>query len=321
MTKVVSRDKGPKTPRLGMGSTCRLMIGLAAAWVLVGLINVSARAENLRWNFKEGEVLHYSIETKSSMTAKGMDKERKSSQVHTLDVIWTVKSVDANGVAEIALRYDRVRMRREMPPLMTFVFDSEDTKAAVQEGFEAETQQLKAIVGGEVGFKIRPTGDIEDVKIPETTLKRLREGAPRGTADDEVSEKAIKDMLLQSSPPSFPEGDLEPGKSWSRKPSKMPLGFATMTMQQTLTFQGPDSKSPNLLLVGVESKVSLEPAEGASIRAAIRKQECRGSLTFDSTAGKVAGARVTQRIDMTISMAGQTMEQISDTTTSMSLIP
>ena len=78
--------------------------------------------------------------------------------MQTLDISWTVNSVGAGGEAEITLRYDRVRLRSEMPPLMPFEFDSNDTKAAVQPGFEAETQQLKAIVGAEVGFKIRAHG-------------------------------------------------------------------------------------------------------------------------------------------------------------------
>jgi Family of unknown function (DUF6263) len=321
MAKIAKGDTRPRTPRFVKGSTCRATILAATAWLLAGMTTDSARGENLRWKFKDGEVLHYTIEQKTAMTAKGTDQERKVTRSQTIDISWTVNSVDAGGSAEITLRYDRVRVRSEMPPLMPFEFDSNNSKAAAQEGFEAETQQLKAIVGAEVGLKMRPTGDVEDVKLPEATLKRLRDAAPRGTGEGEVSEKAIKDMLLQSSPPSFPDGELEAGKTWTSKPSKMPLGFATMVVDKTFTFQGPDANKPNLLLVGVEAKVNLEPTEGANVKATIRKQEGRGSMSFDATIGKVTSARVTQKIDIAISVQGQTMEQITDTTTSMSLAP
>ncbi len=220
------------------------------------------------------------------------------------------------------MRYDRVRMRAEMPPLMPLEFDSSDAKAAVPSGFEAEVQQLKAIVGAEVSFKIRPSGQIEDVKLPEQTLKQLRDSAPKGvTAEGEEFEKSLKQMLLESSPPSFPEGDIEAGKSWSSKPAKIPLGFATMVVEKSFTFQGPDSKSPNLLLIGMDARMTLEAAEGANVKANIRKQEGRGSMSFDSTTGHLAGARTSQKIDMVISVMGQMIEQSTETTTSMTLLP
>jgi hypothetical protein len=321
MVKIVIGVTGARSPRRGEAPASRAAVLAAIAWLLVGMMTDSARAEALRWKFKAGEVLHFSIEQKIAVNAKGMDQERKSSRLQTLDISWTVNSVGAGGEAEITLRYDRVRMRNEMPPLMPFEFDSQDSKASVQPGFEAETQQLKAIVGAEVGFKIRPTGEIEDVKLPEATVKRLRDAAPKGTDEGEVSEKSLKEMLLQSSPPSFPDGEIEPGKTWSSKPARMPLGFATMVVEKTFTYQGPDPKAPKLLLVGMEVKATLEPVEGASVTATIRKQEGRGSMSFDAASGHMANARFAQKIDMAITVMGQTMEQITDTTTSMTLVP
>ena len=128
-------------------------------------------------------------------------------------------------------------------------------------------------------------------------------------------------MLLQSSPPSFPDGEIEPGKTWSSKPSRMPIGFATMVLEKTFTFQGPDPKAPDRLLIGMEAKATLEPAEGANVTVTIRKQEGRGSMSFDSATGHVVGARLTQKMDMAISVMGQTIEQVTDTTTSMTLTP
>ena len=158
----------------------RATILAAAASLLVGISAHPVRADVLRWKFKVGEVLHYSIEQKTQMSAKGMEQDRKSGRLQTLDISWTINSVGAGGEADVTLRYDRVRMRSEMPPLMPFEFDSRDAKAAAPSGFEAEVQQLKAIVGAEVSFKIRPSGQLEDVKLPEQTLKQLRDCGPQG---------------------------------------------------------------------------------------------------------------------------------------------
>ena len=292
---------------------------VAIAWLLSGLLPGSASAEVFRWKFKAGEVLHYSVEAKIATTGKQMGQERKSTQSQTMDISWTINSVGAGGVANVTLRYDRVRMRREMPPLMPFEFDSNASSQRTQSGFEAETQQLKAMVGAEITFAFKPTGEIADVKIPEQTLKRLRDAAPGGADDQKVFEAALKDILVQASPPAFPAESIEAGKNWSSKPAKLPLQFATMTVESTFTFQGPDSRMPSLLLVGIDTKVAFEPAEGVTIQ--IRKQEGKGNLAFDAAAGRVASSRMSQKIDLSVSGMGQTMEQMTETVTALTFRP
>ena len=66
---------------------------------------------------------------------------------------------------------------------------------------------MKAAVGAEFSFKMKPSGEIENIKIPEATLKKLREGLPDEQGEQEAfSEQALKDMVTQSSPPAFPRG-------------------------------------------------------------------------------------------------------------------
>jgi hypothetical protein len=254
------------------------------------------------------------------MSAKSNDTERKSTRTHTVEMSWKVLGVDSDGSAEITQRIERIRIKAEAPPFMPFEFDSATSKAAPP-GFEAETQQLKAQVGAEFGFKMKPNGEIQDIKVSEQTLKALREAAPRGAQESEISEKAIKDVLLQSSPPSFPEGALEPGKTWAPKPAQIPLGFATLVMEKTFTYQGADPKSPNLMLVGIETAAKIEPVEGSGITASIRKQEGKGSMTFDGESGRVGRINLNQKVDMVIVFMGQSSEQSTEMTSSMSLLP
>jgi hypothetical protein len=275
----------------------------------------------LRWKFKTGEVLRYTMEQKTQMNVKGADRENKRTQAQTIDMSWKVNNLVGGGVAEITQRIDRVRMRVEAPPLMPFEFDSRDPKTDAQNPFPEETKQLRAMVGAEFTFKIKPTGEIDDIKFPEQTLKAMRDAAPRGAPEGEVSDKVLKDMLLQQSPPAFPEGPLEPGKTWSSRPAKVPMGFGTLVMEKSFTFEGADPKTPGLMLVGVDTRVALEPAAGANVTAEIRKQEGKGTLTFDANAGHIASTRGTQKIEMVFTLMDQRIEQTTDATTSMTLSP
>ena len=296
------------------------VILLAAAGVLGGSAAGAGAADILRWKFKPGETLRFSVEHKMVSNAKGMDIERKETRTHTLDFSWKVVGVGPGGEAEITHRVERIRMRVEAPPLMPFEFDSAASKP-VQPGFEAQTRQLKKQVGVEFTFKMKPNGEIIDVKLPEETLKRLRDSAPAGGPEGEVSEQAIKETLLQESPPSFPEGPLEPGKSWSPRPVRVPLPFGALVLDRTFTYQGPDPRSPNHRLIDIQTTAKLEPAGGTDVKVAIRKQDGKGSMTVDAEAGRVVSTRMALMIELALSGMGQSIEQSTETTSSMTLLP
>jgi hypothetical protein len=291
-----------------------------AVWLLGGWASY-ARAETLRWKLNPGEVLRYTMESKQVENFQVMGRNKKSTRSTTTNLNWTVKNVSANGDAEIVQRIERVRMRLEQPPFVPIEFDSSPNKLEIPEEFEAAERQIKALAGAELTFKMGPTGAVRDLTISERTLKNLREGLPKDAPGRESgSEQGLKDMLLQSSPPAFPVDSLEAGKSWAAKPSKIPIpGLGTLTLDKVFTFQGPDPKTPRLLLVSIEAKTSLEPAE--SVTAKIRTQEGTGSLTFDAESGRIVNSRNKQKMEMIITDRGQEIIQSSDTTTIMTLEP
>ena len=273
----------------------------------------------LRWKLKPGDVLHYALDTKQTANFKVMGRDKKSSRSHTINLSWTVKGVSATGDAEISLKFDRIRMRIEQPPFVPLQFDSSPNNLEIPEEFELAERQIKALAGAEFSFELRPTGAVDHLKIPEQTLKNLRDGAgPEAGGQGEISEQGLKDMLLQSSPPTFPAEPLEPGKNWTNKPSRISApGLGTLVVDQIYSFQGPDPKDPKLLSIAMEARVVLEPAEG--VTAKVRAQEGKGSISFDSESGRIVSSRVNQRMEMVISEGGQDLVQTTETTSTMIL--
>lgn len=309
--------------RSGRSATGTIVIAIAVvlAWALLRP-GVAAADEPLRWKFRAGETLRFSIEQKMTMDTKAMGVDRKSNRTHTLDFSWKVLSVAATGEAEISHRTERIRMKAEEPPYLPFDFDSATAKDP-QAGFEGLTKMLKSEVGAEFTFRMKPNGEIVDVKIPEATLKQFRDAAPTTGPGSEVTEKSLKETLLQSSPPSFPEQPLEVGKTWTSPPSRVPLPpAATLIMERTFTYQGPDPNAPNLLRVGIETAAKLEPIGGTEAKATIRKQEGKGSMTVDAGAGRVTGTRNTLKLEIVVTVGtGQTIEQSTESTSTMTLLP
>jgi hypothetical protein len=302
----------------GIARRC-LFASVALALFLLGAGATRAGAQTLRWKLKSGEVLHYTLDSKQAANFKVMGRDKKSSRSHTINLSWTVKSVSAGGDAEIALKFDRIRMRIDQPPFVPLQFDSSPNKLEIPDEFESAERQIKALAGAEFSFELKPSGAVDHLKIPEQTLKNLRDGAgPEAGGQGAVTEQGLKDMLIQSSPPTFPTESLEPGKNWANKPSRVTApGLGTLVIDQIYSFQGPDQKDPNLLLIGMEARVALEPAE--SVTAKIRAQEGKGSISFDSESGRIVSSRVNQKMELVISDRGQDLVQTTETTSAMVL--
>ena len=94
------------------------------------------RGDVLRWKLSAGEELHYTLVGKQVQIIKVSGRDKKSTRSNTTNLTWTVKSVSANGDAEIELRLDRVEMRIEQPPFMPLELDSSPNKLEIPEEFE-----------------------------------------------------------------------------------------------------------------------------------------------------------------------------------------
>jgi hypothetical protein len=318
MHSTLLRIRPSRANNAGIVRRC-LFTSVALALFLLGAGATRAGAQTLRWKLKPGEVLHYTLDSKQAANFKVMGRDKKSSRSHTINLSWTVKSVSAGGDAEIALKFDRIRMRIDQPPFVPLQFDSSPNNLEIPDEFESAERQIKALAGAEFSFELKPSGAVDHLKIPEQTLKNLRDGAgPEAGGQGAVTEQGLKDMLIQSSPPTFPTESLEPGKNWAGKPSRIAApGLGTLVIDQIYSFQGPDQKDPNLLLIGMEARVALEPAE--SVTAKIRAQEGKGSISFDSESGRIVSSRVNQKMELVISDRGQDLVQTTETTSTMVL--
>jgi hypothetical protein len=313
--KPQKRSSNRAARQAGPLSTAALVFVMSAA----GLADARGQ-ETLSWKFREGDVLKYTTEQTTMLNFKVSGRERKQKRTQSVTYTWSIKGVADSGDADITHRIERVTMKLEAPPYMPFEFDSSSPATEVAEPFEGEVRQLKAVLGAEFSFKMKPSGEISNVKIPDATLKKLRDGLPQeGGEQHAFSEQAQTEFVTQQSPPAFPEGPLEPGKSWASKPARMKLELGTLVLERSFTFQGLDPKNTNLMQITMEGKVSIEPAPNVLVK--IRAQEGKGTLTFDKQIGRLVSSRGTQKTEMVIGQGGQEADQTTDTTSVMTLVP
>ncbi len=146
------------------------------------------RQEVLRWKLKTGDVLKYSTEQKMVMSCQADGSRAEADpNARRIEYSWNVKDVSTNGVAEIVQRIDRLSMQVEAPPLhaLRVRLELSPTRTCPSHS-KAEMQQLKATIGAEFSFKMKPSGEIADIRIPEADPQE----AARRAAQEEAGRRA-----------------------------------------------------------------------------------------------------------------------------------
>jgi len=325
MKRMMDGELGSRWSVRLMTTRFRIVLATLAAALWAAAVQPAFGAETLRWKFNPGETLRYTMVQERIQVTKPMAPELKTNQelktslnqTVTVNLHWSVKSVSSDGLAELSQTIDRVRTKVEAPG-SSFEFDSDSGK--VPEGPIADqlVPLLKAIVAAEFTFKMNGRGELSDIKVPQKLLDALRQAGPAATAGGMFSDEGLKNLISQSSL-TLPEASLDRGKTWTQQ-TKVPVPMlGTMVMDKTYTFEGPDSKDAGLLQILLDNKVTLEPAADSNVAVKITSQEGKGQFSFDAQAGRVVSSRVDDRLQMSLSIMGQELQQSTDTVTTMTL--
>jgi hypothetical protein len=299
-------------PAVGVGT----MIALFAALALSTGMTSAFGAESIRWKFKAGENVRYQMVQEISQGMKAQGQEFKTSISQTVDLHWNIKSVSGDGVADMSQTIDRVRMKVQGPG-PGFEYDSAAAKPAEGQMAAILTPLLKALVGAEFSCKLSGRGELSDIRVPQKLIESLRNAGP--AAGGMFSEEAMKNLIGQSSLP-LPADSVEQGKNWTQQSKVSVPMLGTMIMDKTYTFQGHEAKAaPGVVQIGVNTKVALEPAADSNVAVKIKSQEGKGEFSFDTQVGRVITSKVNDKLQMSLSIMGQDLEQTTETITTMNL--
>ena len=320
---------GTSSSACAPSSVRRLAVGWVCLLTLAGPpigAGSSEAAATLRWKFKPGEVVRYSMNqttTNSYKPKNGVQAESVMTQV--VDLHWTVKSVSAEGVAELTQTIDRVRARIEgAGQPSAFKFDSEAAADATQEPQDGPIAAqlvplLKTLVGAEFTFKMSELGELSDIKVPERLLESVRR-ANSGGGKSVFSDEGMKNLVTQSSL-TLPQAPLDSGKNWRRQ-DRIPLPLlGTMILDKTYTLKGADGDDPRRVQIALVTKVTIQPATEAGVDLKINRQDGGGVFSFDLDRGRVVSSRVEDLLVMSLSASEREIEQSTKTVTEMKLSP
>jgi hypothetical protein len=290
-------------------------MALTMALLLVGLGSTTARAKTtLRWKYKEGEVLRYSMDQNTVSVGQDLEgREVKQTIGLIMDMTWTVKSVDASGVASITQTIDRLRTSATAP-FGKFSFDSKEAGTASG----AAGPLFKMLVGAEFSSKMNPKGEVTDIKLSDKVLATLRGDNEPAGAQGQFSEAGLKNMIAQMVMP-LPDGGVEVGETWGRKIT-IPAGpdGQTRKVDQTFTYKGAIAAPNGLEAVEFTTKFEAPKAD-PNVPVTFKKETATGRYEFDNAAGRVVKSTVLEDVEVSIAVEGKEVAQKVETSRVLTL--
>jgi hypothetical protein len=289
----------------------RVTLALSMAILLLGLGRATASAADkvaLRWKFKEGEVFRYSMDQTTVRIEQDPEgRETKQNFSLILDMAWTVKSVDASGVASITQTVDRVRTSLAAP-LGKFSFDSKDlgnitdSKGALNVP-GAAGPMVKVLLGAEFSSKMSPRGELTDIKLSDKLLATLKADNDPAVAQGPFSEVGLKNILAQMVLP-LAEASVDVGDTWKRAQA-IPAGpdGQTRQVEQTFTYKGRDPASS---LPAIEFATKLDPPKAdPNVPVTLKKEAGTGRFEFDNALGRVVKSTVVEDVEVSFAIQGK----------------
>ena len=284
-----------------------------------------AEAATLRWKFKPGETLRYTIDQKITTTAKlPGGQELKNSLIQTVEMSWSVKSVNEDGSAELTQTFDRV-LDKVDGPFAKYEYDSKSGKEPEGPIAAARLPLFKAMLGTPITFKMNAQGEPSGFQVPEKLTQTLREAGPSAAAAGALfSEEGLKSMILQTTV-VLPKDDLAPGKSWTRQTKESVPAIGTMTLDTTFTYDGPDdAEGRKLEKIGQTTKVDIKPPADAKAEAAfplkIKSQDSKGVIHFDNDAGHLVHLQLNDKIERVATIMNMEINEVTETSTTRKLV-
>lgn len=285
----------------------RMTVGLAIL-LMVCLGAVGARAADsvdlkLRWQ----NGAEYELSMTSDQTIKQTIGGQKNviEQVMTMNYRFSVRSVDENGVGDIAIVYESIIMEQE-GSMGQLKYDSRDTDSPVP----PTAKGFAGLVGQGFEMKISPSGEVSDIRGVEAMIdgmidgfdqmdagmkEQLRESFKRQFGADAIRENMENMMGF------FPENPVTVGDSWTTSMQLTTAMPATVAATWTLVERvGEDQVRIELNSV-VKPLADAEPMEMGPMRV---KYDMAGTQTghmiLDVASGWTEASEINQSFSGTL---------------------
>lgn len=269
----------------------------------------------LRWKFKAGDKLALAVNEDWQVTQRVKDQDVRTTVSQQFDMTWTVREVDAQGIASISQRIDRIRGKLVLNGVDAGGFDSAGSQppAGMWSGL---APVLMSMVGADFVLKFNARGEITDLTVPQQMVEAVAKLPKLGQLREFFSAEGMK-QLMGSSLVVLPDEAIPVGHAWTvTRRARNPLA-GPQVITAALTYVGPEQRGGRQLQK-ITVDVDTLPDQAAGVNpqtqaAQIKQQDGKGFVYLDGTAGRLVESELRQTMTMAVMFGGTAVDQQVET--------
>lgn len=279
----------------------RLTRFLALLLLTAAVVVPASAQETLAWKFTEGSRLKYDVN--QSMTMKVIVAGNATTQEikQTMAMGWDVQKVGANGDALVGQTIERISMDFSGSLIEPFKYDSTDKTPPTTSMGRRVADSYAKILNQQFQVSMKPTGEITNVKIPETLMSVLTT-----SGNGVLTESMVRQMMTQSAI-TLPIEAIAPKHKWSTNQS-VDLPYGKMSIVSQLTFAGID-RSTGFAVIAVTPEIKIASGEDSTQQVTLNESSGKGQVYFDIANGRIAKSQLDLQMDMTVRFNEQQIDQ------------
>lgn len=291
------------------------------AIVLFVLSSLSFQSEcsaqkNLAWKFSRNRVIDVLIEQDTSMQLEvgGVAKQPANPTLtnQITSITWTVKELDADGVATVEQMINRVQLDVKST-VGNFLIDTANNQPLQGLG-ETMAKGIRPLAGARFLVATKPTGEISDVSIPPDLTGKLKDGA--GGLGEAALREIVRNGSLQ-----FPNKPIVVGDTWSSQYELDIQAFGKLLVTTTYQYLG-EEKAGGGVLDKIKATTAVKASDTSdSSGLKLKGQESSGMVWFDNVRGCIDHSEFKQDMAMDVKNNGLEVTQAIKQTMKLKFIP
>ncbi len=286
------------------------------ATLAIGMVAHAQAQTPLRWKFQTGQTFNYEFSQKNQIKVKTQDNEFASKNDLIVTLTWKVKSVTADGTADISMEMKRVQAMVEAGP-QKLNYDSQAEKQG--EGMTKQFHDVYSVaIGPEFTLKIDARGQVLEAKVPEKVTAALQASPFLGVADGGsfLSDKGLKNVFAQVVP-VLPEKPVSKGDTWSSI-IELPIQPLKLTLTHKSLLAELDDTTAKITSI---LETSIKPEADSPLVLEMKKQEGTGTVSVDTKAGRITGSSIIQTINLGLTFNDKKIDQTVSINAQLKLLP
>ncbi|MFM7057019.1 MAG: hypothetical protein ACKO2P_08880 [Planctomycetota bacterium] len=277
----------------------------------VAVFSPAVAQQKLAWKFNPGSQFKYDVTQTMVMEVTVAGNKTTQEIKQNMVMGWDVQKLGAAGDAVVGQTIERINMDFSGSLIEPFKYDSADKAPPTTSMGRRIADSYSRILNQQFQVSMKPTGEITNVKIPETLMSALTT-----SGNGVLTESMVKQMMTQSAI-TLPPAAVAPRTQWTTRQS-VDLPYGKMSITSVLTCRRIDS-STGMAIIAVAPDIRIESGEDAAQQVTLNKSEGKGEVSFDFMNGRIAKSTLDLKMDMTVRLNEQQIEQTVSQNLSMVL--